>query len=132
MELTFKRPVNQFYFNILIILQRPRHLPQTEFVLMNLTSLNGCDILTSKYQVTLMQWVRNAMAHYSNFPQKCPFKAHHPYYIRNFKWDMEQMPSFFIEAPIIVEFSYVFDNATKVEGFIEAKLELKSNKKFVI
>ncbi|KAM7356209.1 uncharacterized protein ACRADG_002013 [Cochliomyia hominivorax] len=130
MDMTFKRQINQFYFNILIILQRPHHFQQPQFVLMNLTSLNGCDMLALKNQVTLMHWARNALQHYSNFPQKCPFKAHNPYYIRNLKWDMEQIPSFYIEAPIKIEFSYIFDNSRKVEGFIVAKLELKSNKKF--
>lgn len=130
MDMTFKRQVNQFNFSILIILERPLHVRQPEFVLLNLTSINGCDILSLKNQVTLMHWTRNALQHYSNFPQKCPFKAHSPYYIRNFKWDMEQMPSFYVEAPINIEFSYVFDNFTKVAGYIQARLELKSNKKF--
>lgn len=129
MEMSFKRQINQYLFNILIVLQRPRYLMQPQFVLLNLTSLNGCDILAARSQVTLMHWVRIAMQHYSNFPRKCPFLARNLYYIRNFKWDMEQMPSFYVEAPILVEFSYIFDNATKVQGIIEAKLELKSNKK---
>ena len=132
MEMSFKRQVNQFIFNILIVLQRPRQLMQPQFVLLNLTSLNGCDILASKSQVTLLQWMRSALQHYSNFPRKCPFNAHNLYYIRNFKWDMEQMPSFYVEAPVLVEFSYIFDNATKVRGVIKAKLELKSNKKFPV
>lgn len=132
MEMSFKRQINQFDFNILIILQRPRHATEKQFVLLNLTNINGCDLLAAKNQVTLMYWARTALQHYSNLPRKCPLLAHTPYYTRGFKWDMEQMPSFFLQAPILIEFTYIFENSTKIFGSINAKLELKANKKFIV
>lgn len=132
MEMSFKRQINQFYFNILIIFQRPRHVALENFTLLNLTAINGCDLLASKNQVMLMYWARTSLQHYSNLPRKCPLLAHTSYYIRGFKWDMEQIPSFFIEAPLTIEFSYILNNSTKIVGSIKAKLELKANKKFIV
>lgn len=130
MEMSFERQINQFDFDISITMQRPPHAPEPEFVLLNFTALNGCEFLANRNQVVLMNLVRKSLERYSNIPSHCPFSPQISYYIRNYRWDMEQMPAFYVEAPVRVDFAYTFEKTTRVRGTIEAKLELRSNKKF--
>lgn len=130
MEMSFERQINQFDFDISITMQRPPHAPEPEFVLLNFTALNGCEFLANRNQVVLMNLVRKSLERYSNIPSHCPLSPQISYYIRNYRWDMEQMPAFYVEAPVRVDFAYTFEKTTRVRGTIEAKLELRSNKKF--
>ncbi|XP_075162235.1 uncharacterized protein LOC142234914 [Haematobia irritans] len=131
MELSFEQQIAHFDFDILISMQRPPYTPESQFVLLNFTSINGCEFLALKNQVVLMNLIRKSLDRYSNIPSQCPFQPQISYYVRNYRWDMEQMPAFYVEAPIHIEFSYIFEKITRVEGRIQAKLELKSNKKLV-
>lgn len=132
MEMSFQRQINQFTFDISITMQRGGLSDHQSFVLLNLTSLNGCNFLAQKKQVTLMSLARKSLDRYSNYPRHCPLVPHVSYYIHNFRWDMEQMPAFFVESPIHVEFIYNFENVSWVKGVIDAKLVVKSNKKFLV
>lgn len=131
MEMSFERQINQFDFDISITMQRPPHTQEPQFVLLNFTAINGCDFLALKNQVVLMALVRKSLERYSNIPSHCPFQPQTSYYVRNYRWDMEQMPAFYVEAPIRVDFAYTFEKRIRVQGTIQAKLELKSNKKLV-
>lgn len=131
MEMSFERQINQFDFDISITMQRPPHTQEPQFVLLNFTAINGCDFLALKNQVVLMTLVRKSLERYSNIPSHCPFQPQTSYYVRNYRWDMEQMPAFYVEAPIRVDFAYTFEKRIRVQGTIQAKLELKSIKKLV-
>lgn len=159
MEMRFKQQINQFFLNISITMTRPAEAAEQEqqqlatqantnsnkettlaaqnvnsnrFVLLNLSDINACEFLNSKNQLPLMYLARTTLNSYSNLPAQCPLKPTVSYYLRNYKWDMQLLPAFYIESPLVeIQFSYrfpEFQNAT-IKGYIFGQLLLKSNKK---
>ncbi|XP_020716548.1 uncharacterized protein LOC110118674 [Ceratitis capitata] len=126
MELSFKRDLSDFELNVLIVLPRRR---AADFVLLNISYINGCDFLANRHLVTLLQIGRKTIDKYGNFPQRCPFQSNTGYYIRGYRWGMDTLPAFAVQTTVHIHFEYLVNGHIIVEGHIKSRLDLKSGRK---
>lgn len=124
-EITFTKDIPRFDLNLVIVLPRRSN----DFVLLNLTKINGCNMLSNKNQVPLMQLSRKILDHYSNLPKQCPFRADILYYIRGFRLDIDLIPAFTFESDMNVKFEYVIEKNIAFGGFVKTHVGLKSKSK---
>lgn len=123
LELTFAKDINYFDLNLKVVLPRV----SGDFVLLNLSKLNGCQMLSNKNQIPLLQLSRKILDHYSNLPKRCPLRANVLYYIRGFRLDIDLFPAFTFENDMNAKFEYIIDKKLALQGFINTHVGLKGS-----
>ena len=121
-ELEFKKDLKHFLINICIVLPRKN---EENFVLLNLTNIDGCKLLSNKNQATFIKLGRSTLDRFGNIPHQCPFKKDNPYYIRNFRADMNMMPAFTFETEMLLWFDLIAARNKIIKGFIRSFVSLK-------
>ena len=105
MELQFSRIVNHFDLNLAVSIPRkPRN-----FVILNLTKTNGCNLLSNNNSITLLQIGRNIIDRYSNFPKGCPFLKDVLYYIKGMRVNMDMLPAFNFETELVSSSEWIIE-----------------------
>lgn len=124
-ELQFKKNVRHFMFNMRVVLPRKN---ANNFVLFNLTNIDGCKLLSNKNQATFIKLGRSTLNRFGNIPQQCPFKKDTLYYIRGFRSDMSRIPAFTFEAEMLLWFDFIVEQKKIIKGFLRSFVTMKKNK----
>ncbi|XP_037941812.1 uncharacterized protein LOC119674728 [Teleopsis dalmanni] len=122
--MTFKKDVPTFFLNLRFVLPQKN----TEFVILNLTNMNGCELLGNSKQTTLLKIGREHMDRFSNMPRHCPFLKSQVYYIRGFRADMNSFPAFSFDSEFHVFFDFIVQQQTLFKGFILTRVFNKNFK----
>ncbi|KAI8114902.1 hypothetical protein CVS40_12809 [Lucilia cuprina] len=123
LEMTFGKDIQYFDLSLSVVLPRRTN----DFVLLNLTKMNGCHMLSNKNQIPLLQLSRKILDHYSNLPKQCPLRANILYYIRGFRLDIDLFPAFTFENDMNAKFEYIIDKKVALKGFINTHVGLKGS-----
>lgn len=95
------------------------------FILLNLTKLDGCELLSNTKQNTIMALFRTSLDRYSNFPDKCPFRRNTLYFIRSYRIDISKFPAFSFETALNIRYESLVDNKVTSEGLIKTLISKK-------
>ncbi|XP_037809669.1 uncharacterized protein LOC119602306 [Lucilia sericata] len=124
-ELQFKKDLRHFMLNMCVVLPRKNG---NDFVLFNLTNIDGCSLLSNKNQATFIKLGRSTLDRFGNIPHKCPFQKDVLYYIRGFRTDMNLFPAFSFEAEMLLWFDLIVDHKKIIKGFLRSFVTMKRNK----
>ncbi|XP_054737714.1 uncharacterized protein LOC129244123 [Anastrepha obliqua] len=127
-ELQFKKDLNQFSVDILIKLPRR----SADFVLMNLTRLNGCQMMSNKNQVPFIQQVLTSMNQFSNFLQGCPYKHGTLYYLRGYHLDLNSLPAFAFETDMKTWFQVSRAEDILFSGYAYSRIQLRRKRRGLV
>lgn len=125
-EMQFKKDIRHFTTNICVVLPRKN---SNDFVLFNLTNIDGCKLLSNKNQAPFIKLGRSTLDRFGNIPHQCPFQKEILYYIRNFRTDMNLFPAFSFEAEMLLWFDLVVEHKKIIKGFLRSFVTMKKNRK---
>ena len=124
MELEFSRAVAFFELNMLISIPRkPKN-----FVLLNVTKMNGCNLLSNNNLMPLLQMGRTVMERYSNFPNKCPFLKDTLYYIKGLRINMDLLPAFNFETTMNTASEWIVEKKKMLSVDMSTRVAMKTKK----
>ncbi|XP_037941819.1 uncharacterized protein LOC119674735 [Teleopsis dalmanni] len=124
LEITFSSDVKKFFFDLVIVFPRkPRN-----FVLINISRADGCQMLGNENQIALVQLGRAHMDKYSNFPKKCPFQKDVIYYVRGYRYDIKFIPAFSFESDMLVWVNFYSDRTKVWEMFLKTHIQKKGRR----
>ncbi|XP_004533531.1 uncharacterized protein LOC101459867 [Ceratitis capitata] len=120
-EFQFKKDIKYFGLDLRVILPRQ----STDFTLLNLTHVNGCQLMANKLQVPLMQLVLGSLNRYGNLMQGCPYKRDTLYYIRGFRMDLNAMPAFAFDTGMKSWLSFRHEGDVLYTLFVNSRIQLR-------
>lgn len=123
-ELKFTTEIKRWFLNMKITLP---HKPN-DFVLLNLSNIDGCKLLENKNQVTLLQLGRNNLDRYSNVPKNCPFLKDTLYYVRGFRFDLQLLPALRFETETHVFYQFIAENKNLIQGYVQNRITWRKGK----
>lgn len=119
-ELVFKKDLKHFSMNFLVVLSRS----PVNFVLLNLTHLNGCQFMLNKNQVPFHKILLNSMKRVSNFKQGCPFKCNTLYYFRELRLNLESIPALSFETDMNLWIDFLYERSKLFSFYIDSRVRL--------
>lgn len=122
-EMQFKKNIKRFSVNLLIVLPRR----PVDFVLLNLTRLNGCQFVANKNQVPLIQIIMSRMKQYGNLMEGCPFKRNTLYYFRGLRLDLDALPAFAFDTDMKTWFEVLHEGDILFTMFVHSRIQLQRN-----
>ncbi|XP_029406726.2 uncharacterized protein LOC115066269 [Bactrocera dorsalis] len=121
----YKKSIKRFSINFLIVLPRR----PVDFVLLNLTRLNGCQFMANRNQVPLVQQFLNSMKRYSNIMEGCPYKRNTLYYIRGLRLDLDAIPAFAFETDMKSWFDVIHEGDVLFSMYVNSRILTKRSGK---
>ncbi|XP_036332412.1 uncharacterized protein LOC118743756 [Rhagoletis pomonella] len=122
-EMQFKRDLNYFSINILVVMPRSSE----DFVLINMTRIKGCEFMANKNQVPILQLVVSSMSRYGNLLNKCPYKRDTLYYLRGFHLDLNSIPAIAFETDLKTWFDFTYERDILFSGYVHSSIRLRRN-----
>ncbi|XP_037941809.1 uncharacterized protein LOC119674725 [Teleopsis dalmanni] len=124
LELKYIKDVKNFFFDLIMVMPRqPKN-----FVLINISRANGCQVLSNENQIVLVQLGRAHLDKYSNFPKKCPFLKNALYYVRGYRYDIRTMPAFSFETSMMVWINFYSDRTKIWEMLLKTHIAKKGRR----
>ncbi|XP_067634374.1 uncharacterized protein [Eurosta solidaginis] len=120
-EMKFKKDLNRFRVNILIAVPRG----SSDFVILNLKNVNGCQIIGNQNQGPFLTQVLNLVNQYGNIIRKCPYKRDTLYYLRAFRLDMSALPPLSFETDMKCIFELVREGHKIFWGCAETRIQMR-------
>ncbi|XP_018793590.1 PREDICTED: uncharacterized protein LOC108971773 [Bactrocera latifrons] len=121
MELVFKKDLKHFNINFLVVLPRR----PVNFVLLNLTHLNGCQLMANRVQVPFVQILLNSLKRVSNFMQGCPYKRDTLYYFRGLRLNLDAMPAVSFETDMKLWVDFMYERSKLFTFYIDSRIQLR-------
>ncbi|XP_054089971.1 uncharacterized protein LOC105211714 [Zeugodacus cucurbitae] len=119
----YKKDIKRFSVNLHIVLPRR----PVDFVLLNLTRLNGCQFMANKDQVPFVQLVLNSMKRYSNLMQGCPYKRNTLYYFRGLRMDLDALPAFAFDTDMKTWLDVFHEGDLLFGIFVNSRIQMRRN-----
>lgn len=127
LEMLLKKDVKKFLLDLRVELPRKGG---DNFVLLNITHIDGCNWMSNKNQIPFIKIGRTLLDRFSNFPSQCPFQNGTSYYIRGFRVDMKLFPAFSFEADMLIWFDFIVEQSKVISGFIHSSVKRNKNRGF--
>ncbi|XP_054089972.1 uncharacterized protein LOC105211713 [Zeugodacus cucurbitae] len=107
--------------NFLIVLPRR----PVDFVLLNLTRLNGCQFMENKNQVPFLKILLSSLERVSNFMQGCPYKRGTLYYFRGLRLNLDAMPALSFDTDMKLWVDFMYERSKLFSFFIDSRIQLR-------
>lgn len=122
-KMQYKKNIKRFSLNFLIVLPwRP-----ADFVLLNLTRLNGCQFMANRNQGSLLHIFLNSMKRYSNLMEGCLYMRNKFYYIRGLRLDLNAIPAVAFDTDMKSWFEIIHEGDVLFDVFVHSHMQLRRN-----